>query len=124
MNAMSTSITEKMLLEHLTEDVLENAAVLVVGNFFGRVHARERGDCFYGAIGSFGFHRDLPAWGQRSDAFHVKNFVAGQAEGLAVFPWLEFQREHPHAYQVAAVNSLEAFREDGANTEKAGAFGG
>jgi len=35
---------ESTLLEHLAKDVLQDAAVLVVGDFFGRVDAHHRGD--------------------------------------------------------------------------------
>ena len=46
-------------LKHLPKDVLQDAAVLVVGDFFRRVHADKRGDCFHAAVRSFGFHGDL-----------------------------------------------------------------
>jgi len=60
---------------------------------------------------------------QGSDSLDVKNFVAGQAKGLAIFAGLEFERQDAHANQIAAVNPLVTFGQDGADAEEASSFG-
>src|SRR5258708_8315765 len=109
----NTSVgTAAIELKHLAEDVLENAAVLVVGHLFGRVHADERGDRFYAAIRRFGIHRGVFTRRKRRDAFDIEHFVAGQAEGIASFAGLEFQRQHSHPNQIASINAFVAFRQN------------
>src|SRR5580704_5606901 len=119
-----TNAVTKFWLEHLAEDVLEDAAVFVVIDFFGGVDAGDYGEFLLAAVG--GFRGDLNVFARREscDAFDVEDFVASEAVGVARFAWLEFERENAHADEVAAMDALVAFGDDGAGTEQARAFGG
>jgi hypothetical protein len=65
------------LFEHLAEDVLQDAAMLVIRDFFGSIHAGQRRDCFYFAVWSLGFDCDLFSRGQGSDAFDIEYLMTG-----------------------------------------------
>jgi hypothetical protein len=53
-----TETVTRSLLQHLAEDVLQDAAVLVVGDFLGRVDADGSGEGFDFAVGRFGADGD------------------------------------------------------------------
>jgi hypothetical protein len=62
-------------LQHLAKDVLQNAAVVVVGNFFGSVDARDGGELFFLAVAGLRSHRDRFAGSQRGNAFDGEYLV-------------------------------------------------
>src|SRR6266481_9044046 len=62
-------------LEHLPQDVLQNAAVMVVGNFFGSVHACHHRERFLFSITRLGVHRNHFFRRERCDAFYLENFM-------------------------------------------------
>src|SRR6202012_5321040 len=109
-------------LEHLAEDVLEDAAVFVVVDFFGGVDAGGDGEFFLGAVGGFGSDLDVFARRERCDAIDGEDFVPGEAERLAGFAWFEFERENAHADEVAAVDALVALSDDCASAEQSRPF--
>src|SRR5580698_6523776 len=115
---------EPSRLEHLAEDVLEDAAVFVVVDFFGGVDAGDDGEFLLAAVGGFRGDLDVFARGERRDAVDAKDFVSGKAVRLTGFAWLEFERENAHADQVAAVDALVAFSDDGADAEQTRTFRG
>ena len=51
----------------------------------------------------------------RSEVVH---FLASQPKRLRVLPFLELQRQYPHADKVGPVNALEAFGNHGAHAEQ------
>ena len=59
---------------------------------------------------------------ERRYAIDLEYFVSSQTKGLAVFSRLEFEREHTHADEVAAVNAFVAFSDDRADAEQSRAF--
>src|SRR5262244_2225964 len=58
-----------------------------------------------------------------SNAFDIENFKAGKTQAGGAFARLELQWKNAHADQVASVNTLEAFGEDGLHAEQSGTFG-
>src|SRR5882762_5941267 len=68
------------ILEHLAENVLQNAAVVVVGNLFRSVDARDHGELFALPVVGFGAYVDGLSWRERSDALDVKHFMAGETQ--------------------------------------------
>ena len=54
----------------------------------------------------------------------VERSFAGEAQAAAVLALLVLQRQHAHADQIAAVNSLEAFGDDGFHAQQIDALGG
>ena len=113
------------LFEHLAEDVLEDAAVPVVGDFFGSVHADEGCEGFRFAIG------EILAWTVTSlrgvsvaTPSISKISWPVRPSDSRVFAGFEFQRKNAHAHQVAAVNAFVAFSNHGAHAEQTSAFRG
>src|SRR5579871_1466126 len=86
----------KSRLEHLAEDVLQDAAVFVVVDFFGGVDAGGDGEFFLGAVGGFRGDLDVFARRERRDALNIEDFVSSEVERFARFAWFEFEREHAH----------------------------
>ena len=74
-----------VLLQHLAKDVLQDAAVTIVGDFFGSVHADARLEGFDFAVGGFGVDGGFFAWRQSSHTFNVEDFVAGEARAIREF---------------------------------------
>ena len=72
---------------------MEDAAVLVIGYFYGRVDA---GDCFEGDVHAVGAARaNLNLFSRREisrQALDVKNFCAGEAERFRRIAGIEFER--------------------------------
>src|ERR1700748_1364039 len=106
-------------LEHLTKDVLQNPAVLVVGDFERSVDASDGCEMFFFAGGVAGAHfhffAGLEIAGQ---AFNFEGFEACEAECFGSFAGEEFERQDAHAYQVRAMDTFETFGEDGANAKE------
>lgn len=98
--------------------------MLVVGDFLGSIDAGDGLERFLSAIVGFGAHGDRFFRFQRRDAFDGEGFVAGEAERFASLAGFEFEGQNAHADEIAAVNSLVAFGNDGADAEKARALGG
>src|SRR5713101_9954015 len=123
---MSWNLTQECLchLEQLAEDVLQDAAVAKVGDFFGGVGAGDRRESFFFSVGGAGADTKNFFRRERGDAFDVEDLVAGESERSAVFAEGEFEREDAHADEVAAMDALKAFGDDGADAEKERAFGG
>src|SRR3546814_13475498 len=61
---------------------------------------------------------------RRACAHDIEGFGAVYIQGVAVCARLEFQRQHAHAEQVAAVAALEAFGDNGFHPGQAYALGG
>src|SRR5260370_17693272 len=68
-------------------------------------------------------HRNWFLGCERGHAFDFKDFVTRQAQRLAVFSRLEFQRQHAHADKVAPVNAFIAFSDDRAYAKQPRALG-
>ena len=103
---------------------MEDATVFVVVDFFGGVDAGGGDELLFGAVGGFGADGDGFAGNERGYAFDLEDFVAGEAEALAGFALLEFERENAHTDEVAAMDAFVAFGDDGAGAEEARAFRG
>src|SRR2546429_9951947 len=56
------------------------------------------------------------------DTLDLEYFVARQAKRFTVFSRLEFEREHTHADEVAAVDAFVAFSDDRAHAQQPRAF--
>ena len=56
-------------------------------------------------------------------AFDIERFVSHELQRLRAVIADELQRQHPHADQVAAMNTLEAARNHGLNAEQLRALG-
>jgi hypothetical protein len=59
-----TRVARGSPLQHLAEDVREDAAVTVVGDFLGGVDARRGGELFFFAVRGFGTHGERSARGE------------------------------------------------------------
>ena len=68
------------ILEHLAKYVLQDTAVMVVGNFFRSIDAGDNGELLRFSVLGFGAHANGFSRRQRSDALDIKNFMAGQAQ--------------------------------------------
>src|SRR5713101_4880050 len=111
-------------LQQLAEDVLEDAAVAIVGDFFGGVGAGGDGEGFFFSVGGAGADTKNFSRRERGDAFDIEHLVAGESERGAVFAGLELKRENAHTDEVAAMDALVAFGDDGADAEEKRALGG
>src|SRR5438309_10778883 len=57
-------------------------------------------------------HSHVLAWLHRSSqAQDVKRFSTGESQASGALAWHELQWENPHANEIAAMDSLEAFRD-------------
>src|SRR5206468_105085 len=92
--------------QHLPQHILQNPAVTIVRNFFRSIHACRSSKSLFFAIGSLSAHGDRRTWRQRRYAFNIKNFMPRQPKGFVILPRLEFQRQHAHTDQIAAMNAL------------------
>ena len=97
--------------------------MLVVGNLERRIDSGDSGEIFLFALSvaraDLDFFLRLEILAQ---AFEIENFEAGKAQRLEIFARREFQRQHAHADQIAAMNALEAFGQHGANAEQQSSF--
>src|SRR5208282_4195710 len=113
------------LAEHLAENVVQDAAVLVVGDFERRVDASNGGEILFFTVcamsANLHFLARLEIVGQ---AFDVENLEAGEPARFRSFARQKFQRQHSHSNEVAAMDALEAFGKDGADSEQNRALGG
>src|SRR5258708_3336879 len=112
------------LLQHVPKHRMQNPAVAVVVNLHRRINSTRRGELDRLAVVVCDFDGDLLAGFEVLGDRDVERAQAGEAEagaGLAVFV---LEGEDAHSNQVAAVNSFEAFGDDGFDAEKVNAFGG
>src|SRR5579859_6047100 len=111
-------------LEHLAQNVLKDAAVLVVSDLERRIDAGDGGEVFFFALRVPRAYVDLfsrleiPA-----QTLKIENLDAGKSQGFEAFAGREFHRQHTHAHEIAAVNSLETFGEDRSNSQKQSSLG-
>src|ERR1700732_2077640 len=113
------SVRQVAILHHLAEDVLQDAAVLVIGDREGRFDPGDGAEHFRVAVCIAGDHFHLLARFEfLRQALDVEGFEPGQAERFRIFTWQKFEWQDPHADEVATVNALEAFCEDGADAEQ------
>ncbi len=69
----------QLVLEHLPQNVLQNAAVMIIRNFLRRVRTRDQRKGLYPPVSRFSMHRDRFLGRERSDAFDFEYFVTRQA---------------------------------------------
>ncbi|MDX6694663.1 MAG: hypothetical protein QOF02_2266 [Blastocatellia bacterium] len=123
-NSSLAACCSSLLLEQLAQNEGENAAVLVVVQFYRRVNAQGDGNFFGRAALASNDERDVLS---RPDAVFkagdVERLRAIESERLRARPFLELTRQDAHADQIAAMNALEALRDDGLHAEQARAFG-
>ena len=103
---------------------MQDAAVPVVGDFLGSVDADARLEGFHLAVGGSCVDGGFFARSQSSNAFDIEDLVTGQAQGLFVRAREKFQRENAHANEIAAMDALVAFGENGADSEESRTFRG
>jgi hypothetical protein len=113
----------------LAEDVLEDAAVLVVEDLLRGVDADGDGELDGGAGHVFGEDDERFSGGEFAvehvfEADDVVNLFAGEGEGFGGVAGLELQREDAHANQVRPVDALVGFGDDEADAEQARTLGG
>ncbi len=119
------SSPERRISEHLAKDVLQNSAVLVVGDFKRRIDSRRCAEVDRQSLRAARGDFDLAARNECvGQALDVENFQARQSERFQIFARQKFERQHAHADQIAAMNALETFGEHGADAEKDRPLGG
>src|SRR5690348_15276761 len=111
------------LLKHLAQNVVEDAAVLVVGDLEGRIDAGYSGEILFFALRvareNFYFLLRLELFAQ---SLEIEKFETGESQRFEIFTGHEFQRKHAHADKIAAMDALETFGQHRANTEKQRSF--
>src|SRR2546427_5797570 len=112
------------LLQHLPQNVLQDPAVMVVGDFFGCIHARDDGESLEFAVVRLRMDGDWLLGREVRDAFDFENFVTRQPQRFAILAIFEFEREHTHAEEVAPMDALVALRNHRAHAEQARALRG
>src|SRR5208282_3781777 len=111
------------LAEHLAENVVQDAAVLVVGDFERRVDASNGGEIpFFTVCAASANPYFLARLEIAGQAFDVENFEAGEPERFRSLARQKFERKHAHSNEVAAMDALEAFGKDGTKSEQNCAF--
>src|ERR1700722_2993963 len=104
----------------LPQYVGEDAAAAVVFGLLRRIDARDCIDCFHVSVElGLDVHWGLAArvdccW----NALHRKCFEAGQAEACVSLARWELERQHSHADQIRAVNTLETLCDDDLHAEE------
>ena len=93
--------------------------MLVVVDLDGRIDAAGDGDVLHGAVFARDLEREvLLGLEVRVEAHDVVGLAAVELQGLRGVTFLELQREHAHADEVAAVDALEALRHDDFHAEQ------
>ena len=77
--------TRLLVLKHLPQNVLQDATMPVIHNFFRRIRARNRGKSFLFAAGKCSFHRNEFFRRQRRNSFDLKHFMPSQPQRLYDF---------------------------------------
>src|ERR1700676_4757420 len=117
--ATAHSFRSIAMLQHLAEDVLQDAAVLVIGDLEGSVDPGDGTEHLRVAVRIAGNHFHLFARFEfLRQALDVEDLKPDQAERFRIFTGQKFERQDPHADEVATVNALEALCEDGADAEE------
>src|ERR1700752_4780894 len=96
--------------------------MMVVRNFFRRVCTGDHREGLYASLSRFGMHGDCLLGSERRDACDLEYFVTCQTQRFAVLSWLEFQRQHTHPDEVAAVDAFVALGDNRAHAEQTLAF--
>src|SRR5579863_1813100 len=102
----------KTLPDHLPQNIMENPAVLVVGDLERRIDTRNRENVSFFAVRVA--HVDthvLPRLEIARQTLDIEGLKARQPERFCILAGQKFERQHAHPYQVAAMDALEAFRE-------------
>src|SRR5690242_1477001 len=97
-------------LEHLPQHVGKDAAVLIVSGLFRRIRASDDLKRLRLALIVARLYVKLGAWRELAEAFYGEGFMAAKPEGFRAFARFEFQRQHAHPQEVAAMNPFIAFR--------------
>src|SRR6185437_14117056 len=119
----SSDLSNRKLLKHLAQNVLKDSAVLVVSDLERRIDAGNGGKLFFLALSVARAHFDLFFRLEiLAQALEIENFEAAKPERLEIFTRREFQWQHSHADQIAAMDALETFRKHRANPEKQSSF--
>src|SRR5579859_4028 len=106
------------------QHVRQDAPVAVVLDLNWGVDATDHVERELAAVRSPTVHAERLAGVQPTrDAADVERLEAGQGKRLAGLTSFELQRQDTHAHQVAAVDTLEALRDDRADAEQQRAFG-
>ncbi len=102
----------------------QDAAVAVVVDLDAAVESDVHLEAGHAALAA-GHDRDRRAWLQVIvEPDDVEGLGAGQAQRGRVLAIPELQRQHTHAHQVGAVDTLERLGQHGTHPQQAGALGG
>jgi hypothetical protein len=98
--------------QELAQDVLQYPAMLVTADLVRRLQAGHNRKLFLRAAAAAGAHRNmLSRLDTIIESINVVQFKSRQSEAVGAISRHELKREYSHPDQVAAVNSLEAFRQ-------------
>src|SRR5258708_2263881 len=104
-----TAIFISRLRYQLPQHERQNAAVLVVINLNRRINAAADGNIFNLPVLARNLQREvLLRLDVRVEADNVKGFSSVQFQCQCESTFLELQRQHAHADEVAAMNALKA----------------
>src|SRR5690348_203377 len=98
------------ILEHLPQHIRQNPTVVIVSDFFRCIRAGHDLKRLRLAPVVARLHPKVGAWREVTDALYGEGFMAAKPERLRAFARFEFQWQNTHAYEIAAVNPLIAFR--------------
>ena len=97
--------------------------MLVVVNFDGRINAAADSDILHRAVLARDLEREvLLRFDVRVEADDVVGLGAVELQGLRGGAFLELQRQHAHANEVAAMDAFEALRHDSLDAQQIGSF--
>src|SRR4029077_8264495 len=106
--------------QHIGQD----SAMAEILDLVERIDPANGVEALVAAIGPLEGDADIHAGrypaGETTDREHL---FAGERQGLAIHALLELKRQHTHADEVGAVDTLEAFRQRGADTQKLRSLG-
>src|SRR3954467_5078289 len=109
----------------MAQYVLQDTAVLEVVELIGRIDAANQRYALERAVRGHDFGNEplvrLQIAVQTADR---NGFVALEPKCLPGRSFLEHKWDHAHSDQVGAMDAFERLRDDGANPEQGGAFGG
>src|SRR5205809_6966875 len=112
-----------LVLQELSQRVLENPAMAVVVQLGRRVDPAGDRELFHLAVVTCRPHGEiLSQLEARRDPANIELLEAREAERLEIFVGLELQRNDAHADQVASMNALIALCDGCFDTEKPRSF--
>src|SRR5207237_9017020 len=110
--------TTRSALENLPQDAMKDSAVAVVFDLDGGIDAAGGGERDSLPVLTGGGDGDFLAGLEGIGELNVEGFSAGEAKSLASLAFLINQREHTHADQIRAVNSLKTLGHCGLDAKK------